>query len=171
MLMLNDVQMPSSYQPMKPLTPAEVSDGELLTRFVDQWDHEAFRDLVSRHGPMVLGVCRRLLRDAHAAEDAFQVTFLLLIRKAGLIRRRESVGSWLYGTAHGVAFEARRAAPPKEVALDLVPEVSAVDGGHGLDHDELHVALHEELGRLPGKYRGPLILCYIEGLSHEAVAR
>jgi DNA-directed RNA polymerase specialized sigma24 family protein len=87
----------------EPVIPAwcgeEVSDALLLERFVDQWDQAAFGDLVRRHGPMVLGVCRRILRDPHAAEDAFQATFLLLVRKAGSVRKRQSVGPWLYGVA------------------------------------------------------------------------
>jgi RNA polymerase sigma factor (sigma-70 family) len=157
------------------LTPArygeEASDALLLDRFVEQWDQAAFRDLVGRHGPMVLGVCRRILRDPHAAEDVFQATFLLLVRKAGSVRKRGSVGSWLYGVAQRVALEARRAAARRPVPAPLNVAVPAVDDHDGLEHGELHAALHEELGRLPEKYRAPLMLCYIEGLPHEAVAR
>jgi RNA polymerase sigma factor (sigma-70 family) len=156
--------------------PGPSSDGEhepdalLLDRFVRQWDQAAFRDLVQRHGPMVLGVCRRILRDAHAAEDAFQATFLLLARKAGSVRKRESIGPWLYGVARRVALEARGAAPRRAVLVGPDREAPGVDDHDGLEHAELHACLHEELGRLPEKYRAPLVLCYIEGHTHESVA-
>jgi RNA polymerase sigma factor (sigma-70 family) len=149
----------------------EASDAWLLERFVDQWDQAAFRDLVCRHGPMVLGVCRRILRDPHAAEDAFQVTFLLLARKAGSVRNRGSVGPWLHGVARRVALEARGVASRRPAPASLDPEAPGMDDHDGLERDELHAALHEELGRLPEKYRAPLVLCYSEGLPHEAVAR
>ncbi len=173
--MPNDEPIASLFLSPEPLTPAwygeDVSDALLLDRFVEQWDQAAFRDLVRRHGPMVLGVCRRILRDPHAAEDAFQATFLLLVRKAGSVRKRESVGPWLYGVARRVALEARGAASRRPVPAPLDPEVPGVDDHDGLERDELHAALHEELGRLPEKYRAPIVLCYIEGLPHEAVAR
>jgi RNA polymerase sigma factor (sigma-70 family) len=120
---------------------------------------------------MVLGVCRRILRDPHAAEDAFQATFLLLVRKAGSVRKRGSVGPWLYGVARRVALEARGAASRRQVPAPLDPETAWVNDHDGLERDELHAALHEELGRLPENYRAPIVLCYIEGLPHEAVAR
>jgi RNA polymerase sigma factor (sigma-70 family) len=174
--MPNNESMASLLWSAGPPTPArygeEAPDALLLDRFVEQWDQAAFRDLVGRHGPMVLGVCRRILRDPHAAEDVFQATFLLLVRKAGSVRKRGSVGPWLYGVAQRVALEARGAASRRPVPAPLDVEAPAVDDDHdGLEHDELHAALHEELGRLPEKYRAPLVLCYIEGLPHEAVAR
>jgi RNA polymerase sigma factor (sigma-70 family) len=177
--MTNNDQMASLFRKSGSLIPArygeEVSDVQLMDRFVEQWDQAAFRDLVGRHGPMVLGVCRGILRDPHAAEDAFQATFLLLVRKAGSVRKRGSVGPWLYGVARRVALEARGATSKRQVQVSarLDPEVPGVDD-HDLDdleRDELHAALHEELGRLPEKYRAPLVLCYIEGLPHESVAR
>ncbi len=127
----------------------DVSDSLLLERFVEQWDQAAFGDLVRRHGPMVLGVCRRILRDPHAAEDAFQVTFLLLVRKAGSVRKRESVGPWLYGVARRVAHEARGVAARRRVPGRPEAEAKGVEGPAGLERQELHAALHEELGRLP----------------------
>ena len=84
------------------------SDGELLERFIASRDEGAFAALVHRHGPMVLGVCRRILRDAHYAEDVFQVTFLLLAQQAHAIRRKGSVGSWLYGVAFRMALKGKR---------------------------------------------------------------
>ena len=173
--MPNDELMATLFRSSGSFTPAryveEVPDALLLDRFVDQWDQAAFGDLVRRHGPMVLGVCRRIIGDPHAAEDAFQATFLLLVRKAGLVRKRGSVGPWLYGVARRVALEARGAASRRRVPAPLDPEVARVDDHEGLERDELHAALHEELGRLPEKYRAPIVLCYIEGLPHEAVAR
>jgi RNA polymerase sigma factor (sigma-70 family) len=173
--MPNDEPIASLLLSPEPLTPAwygeDASDAILLDRFVEQWDQAAFRDLVGRHGPMVLGVCRRILRDPHAAEDAFQATFLLLVRKAGSVRKRGSVGPWLYGVAQRVALEARGAASRRPVPAPSDLEVPGGDDRDGLEHDELHAALHEELGRLPEKYRVPLVICYFEGLPHEAVAR
>ena len=173
--MANNNPMASPSRSSESLIPAwygdEVSDALLLDRFIEQWDEAAFRDLVRRHGPMVLGVCRRILRDPHAAEDSFQATFLLLVRKAGSVRKRESVGPWLYGVARRVALEARGATSRRHVLARLDPEVPGVDDRVDIERDELHAALHEELGRLPEKYRAPLVLCYIEGLPHEAVAR
>jgi RNA polymerase sigma factor (sigma-70 family) len=173
--MVNDEPKASLFRSLGPFTLGPsmegTSDGLLLDRFVEQWDQAAFGDLVRRHGPMVLGVCRRILRDPHAADDAFQATFLLLVRKAGSVRKRGSVGPWLYGVARRVALEARGAASRRHVPAPLDPEVAWVHDHDGLERDELHAVLHEELGRLPEKYRDPIVLCYIEGLPHEAVAR
>ena len=172
--MPNDDETASLFRSSGPLSQAwygeELPDALLLDRFVEQWDQAAFRDLVGRHGPMVLGVCRRILRDPHAAEDAFQATFLLLARKAGSVRKRRSVGPWLYGVAQRVALEARGTTARRPVPTPLDLEVPGVDDHDGLERDELHAALHEELGRLPEKYRAPLVICYFEGLPHEAVA-
>lgn len=173
--MPNETRMASRFRSSGPFTPAEcgdeVPDALLLDRFIEQWDQAAFRDLVGRHGPMVLGVGRRILRDPHAAEDVFQATFLLLIRKAGSVRKRGSIGPWLYGVAQRVALEARGAAARRPVPASLEAELPGMDDDDALEHVELHAALHEELGRLPEKYRAPLVLCYVEGLPHEAVAR
>jgi RNA polymerase sigma factor (sigma-70 family) len=153
--MANNDQTASLSRSLEPLVPAwygdEVSDVVLLDRFVEQWDQAAFRDLVRRHGPMVFGMCRRILRDPHAAEDAFQATFLLLVRKARSIRKRESVGPWLHGVAQRVAREARGIAVRQQKRAILGPAVSAVGNHDDLERDELYAALHEELGRLPEK--------------------
>lgn len=164
---------PSSESSLSTSRGAEDQEADcvLLGRFVEQWDEEAFASLVCRHGPMVLGVCRRLLPDADAAEDAFQVTFLLLVRKAGSVRKRGSVGPWLYGVARRVAIEARRASSMEHVRRRRDVEVAAADEPNELECEELHVIVHEELGRLPEKYRTPLVLCYFEGLTHETVAQ
>src|SRR5215472_16822890 len=90
-------------------TPQDRTDGQLLERFLAAGEEPAFAALVRRHGPMVLGVCRRVLRDRHEAEDAFQATFLMLARKAGSIRRPEALSAWLHGTARRLALTLRRA--------------------------------------------------------------
>src|SRR5580700_1699048 len=87
-----------------------LTDGQLLGRFIEQRDEVAVAALVRRHGPMVWGVCRRILRTHHDAEDAFQATFLVLVRKAGSVKKREIVGNWLYGVAHQTALKARATA-------------------------------------------------------------
>src|SRR3954470_4392335 len=117
--MPSDDRMASLLQFAPERSGGEPSDALLLDRFVDQWDQGAFRDLVGRHGPMVLGVCRRILRDPPAGEDAFQVTFLLLVRKAGSVRKRESVGPWLHAVARRVALETRGAASRREGPVRL----------------------------------------------------
>src|SRR5256885_8412204 len=104
-----------------------LTDGQLLERFLAQRDAAAFTSLVRRHGPMVLGVCRRVLRDVHDAEDAFQATFLVFVRRAASVVPREAVGNWLYGVAHRTALGARRAAArrrekEREVATAPKPE-------------------------------------------------
>ena len=106
-----------------------LSDAELLLRFVRQRDEAAFELLVWRHGPMVLGVCRRVLRDAHGAEDAFQATFLALVRKAGSIARGGAVAPWLYRVAFRVALRARAAAAQRQAALGPPRRPARARGG------------------------------------------
>src|SRR5205823_3370384 len=130
---------------------------------------DAFARLVGRHGAMVLGICRRLLRDHHAAEDAFQAVFLVLARRAGSVGWRESAGGWLYEVAHRVAAKAlcqaaRQRTREKEAASMRSERVSASEG-----RDEVDL-LHEELRRLPEKYRLPVVLCSLEGMSHVEAA-
>ena len=132
--MPNQEPIASLFLSPEPLTRArygeDASDAFLLDRFVEQWDQVAFRDLVGRHGPMVLGVCRRILGDPHAAEDAFQATFLLLVRKAGSVRKRGSVGPWLYAVARRVALDS-----------SSTPQNHIPSGGKGLTHQLGGVAL------------------------------
>jgi RNA polymerase sigma factor (sigma-70 family) len=152
-------------------TPAEVSDRELLERFLHHRDGAAFAALVHRHGAMVLGVCRRVLRNPHDAEDACQATFLILAHKAAAIRKRDALGSWLHGVACRVARDlraklARRATQP------LAPgdDVARPEGPESLTWAEVRQALDEELGRLPEHYRAALVLCYLEGRSRDEAA-
>jgi RNA polymerase sigma factor (sigma-70 family) len=150
-----------------------VSDAQLLQRFVNGHDETAFELLVWRHGPMALGVCRRILHDTHDAEDAFQATLLALARKARAIRKGGSVGSWLYKVAYRVALRARaqslrRLRHEKQVAeLPAVVDTRAEDPAWR----ELGPVLDEELNRLPEKYRAAVVLCYLEGLTNDEAAR
>ena len=139
-----------------------------------QHDESAFELLVWRHGPMILGVCRRVLRDEHQAEDAFQATLLALARKAASIGKRESVGSWLYKVAYRVALRARDGALRRGRHERQVPDLPPVADPHSPTNPawaELRPLLDEELNRLSEKYRAPVVLCYLEGLTNEEAAR
>jgi RNA polymerase sigma factor (sigma-70 family) len=146
------------------------SDGLLLGRFVGTRDEAAFAALVRRHGPMVLGVCRRVLGDAHHAEDAFQATFLVLARKAGSVVRRDSLGCWLYQVAYHTALEAgaanaRRRAWERPMKDMPHPEVAAAEA------QDWRPLLDRELSRLPEKYRAAIVLCDLEGRTRKEAAR
>jgi len=148
-----------------------LSDGQLLEGFVRQRDEVAFEALVRRHGPMVLGVCRRVIGHEPDAEDAFQAAFLVLVRRAASIVPREKVGNWLYGVAYRTALEARKAMlrrrnkeKPLNNALDPETESKA-------EKQDLAELLYRELSRLPDKYRLPMVLCELEGRSRKEVAQ
>jgi RNA polymerase sigma factor (sigma-70 family) len=155
-------------------TVAGLSDGDLLARFAKErhdLSEVAFSALVERHGPMVMRVCRVILRNEHDAQDAFQATFLILARKAGSLWTRDSLGPWLYGVAVRTAWCARatqsvrqeRERKAAERTQDIVDEKPGDDDGR---------VLHEEIERLPELYRRPIVLYYFEGLSHaEAASR
>jgi len=147
------------------------SDAQLLEHFACRRDEQAFELLVSRHGPMVLALCRRLLRDAHDAEDAFQATFLLLVRKADSLRERDLLGNWLYGVAYRVAVRARATRARRRAVERAAGEMAARAAQGAPAGQELGWLIHEELSRLPEKYRRPLVLCYLEGKSNEEAAR
>jgi RNA polymerase sigma factor (sigma-70 family) len=147
-----------------------MTDGQLLDRFLSEADETAFEVLMRRHGPMVLGVCRRVLANPHDADDAFQATFLVLVRKAATIRRRDLLGSWLYGTAYRAALEARTARRRlRERQVGAMPEPVAPAAAHGWD--DARPVLDEELSRLPERYRVPVVLCDLEGLTRRDAAR
>jgi RNA polymerase sigma factor (sigma-70 family) len=152
-------------------TAGELTDGELLQHFVDRQEEEAFEALLQRHGPLVLGVCRRVLHDADAADDAFQATFLVLVRKAGSIGKRESVGSWLYGVAHRTALKARAEAARRHALERKACEMPTVEPIADMAWYELRPVLDEELSRLPEKYRAPVVLCYLQGKTNTEAAR
>src|SRR5665213_2847404 len=142
--------------------PADgATDASLLERFAAGRDEAAFELLMWRHGPMVLSVCRRMLRCDHDAEDAFQAAFLLLARKAGAIRHREAVAAWLYQTAYRIALRARETARKRPVAFPPGAEPTAPDSEADAIWRDLRPVLDEEVGRLPEKYRLPIILCYL----------
>jgi RNA polymerase sigma factor (sigma-70 family) len=146
------------------------SDAHLLERFAGG-DEAAFELLLWRHGPMVLCTCRRVLRREQDAEDAFQVTFLTLARKAGAIGKRESVGSWLYKVAYRAALQVRAAAERQPAAAPPDAEPAAPDETPSVEARELRPVLDEEVGRLPEKYRAPVVLCYLEGKTYAEAAR
>lgn len=151
-----------------------VPDAQLLERFARRGDEAAFAALVQRHGPTVLGVCRRVLRHDQDAEDVFQATFLILARKAGTIRKRTAVGSWLYGVAHRLALKARlnaarRGAHERKASAGLCTDFP--DPAADLAWRELRGVLDEELAQLPERLRAPLLLCYLEGLTQDEAAR
>ncbi len=147
------------------------TDASLLERFVASRDEAAFELLLWRHGPMVLSVCRRMLRCDHDAEDAFQAAFLLLARKAGAIRRREAVAAWLYQTAYRIALRARETARKRPVAISAGAEPTAPDSETDAIWRDLRPLLDEEVGRLPEKYRLPIILCYLQGRTYAEVSQ
>src|SRR5215213_2828837 len=149
---------------------AQWTDGQLLARFAAHRDEGAFAALLQRHGSLVYGVCRSVLRHEQDAEDAFQATFLVLARKAGSIRRPEAVAGWLYEVAHHVAARAQAAAARRRTQERKATPMPPADPTLDMTLRDLHRVLHRELRRLPEKYRLPLVLCYLEGLSHEAAA-
>jgi RNA polymerase sigma factor (sigma-70 family) len=149
---------------------AGLTDGQLLGCFIDHRDDAAFAALVRRHGPMVWGVCRRLLNQ-HDAEDAFQATFLVLVRKATAIVPRERVANWLYGVAYQTALQARRTAARRrgrEKQVAQVPEPAVPE--RDLCRD-LQPLLHQELSRLPAAYREVIVLSDLEGKHRREIAR
>jgi RNA polymerase sigma factor (sigma-70 family) len=147
------------------------ADGELLERFRATRDDAAFTGLVRRHGGMVLGVCRRVLRDAHAAEDAFQVVFLVLARRAGAVRPPGLLGAWLYGVAYRTALKARgREFRRRQVEQDYA-QANRCDDHPGLATDaDLRPLLDQQVSELPEKYRMPLVLCAVQGLAKAEAA-
>src|SRR5207248_1901119 len=147
-----------------------VPDTELLGRWITGSDEAAFELLMRRHAPLVLGVCRRVLDDPRDVEDAFQATFLLLLRKATAIRKSASLGSWLYKVAYRVALRARaeraRAGPSTSAGLENVYARPDED----LLWRDLRPVLDEEVRGLPEKYRTPFILCHLQGKTNQEAA-
>jgi RNA polymerase sigma factor (sigma-70 family) len=154
-----------------PCEEARLTDGQLLERYVRGREEAAFAALVRRHGPMVWGVCRRILGGHHDAEDAFQATFLVLVRKAASVVPRDLVANWLYGVARQTALKARttaarRRAREKQVTAMPEPAFERQDLWDGL-----RPLLDQELGRLPDKYRALIVLCDLEGKTRKEAAR
>src|SRR5260221_6593076 len=143
--------------------PTVLSDGRLLESFLTCRDEVAFAMLVKRHGPMVLGVCRRVIGNLHDAEDAFQAVFLVLARKANSVVPRDLVGNWLHGVAYRTALQARGRLLRHRARERQVQEMPQPTVGPDLDLHELHQALDEELHGLPEKFRVAIVLCDLEG--------
>src|SRR6266481_2516583 len=144
----------------------EETDQELLARFAARHEEAVFERLMDRHGPMVLGVCRRMLSHEQDAEDVFQATFLVLARKAKSIRQRGSLGSWLYGVAYRLALKLRATAARRQARERQAGQMVATQTSPEPTWTDLRPILDEELQRLPDKYRAPLILCYLEGKTN-----
>ena len=146
------------------------TDGELIGAFVESQSPAAFEELVCRHGPMVLGVCLRVLRHRQDAEDAFQAAFLVLARKAGSVSPRNAVGNWLHGVALQTAIRARAMTMKRlrrEAPVPSVPET----GVRAVQWDDMAAVLDEELGHLPDHYRAVILLCDVEGRTRADAAR
>jgi RNA polymerase sigma factor (sigma-70 family) len=158
--------------------PVGLPDEDLLERFLSGEEleaQEAFRALVERHGPRVLGICRHVLAREHDAEDAYQATFLTLARKGSTIRNRQALAGWLHEVAHRVALRARARASrrltiEREVVTMAPPRDRPGNQDEEVSREELRPVLHEEVDRLPEKYRVPVILSYLEGRTNEEVA-
>jgi RNA polymerase sigma factor (sigma-70 family) len=165
---------PSLQQVLRQVTAAKrgsLTDGELLAQFTEQRDEEAFAILARRHGGLVQSVCRSVLHHQQDAEDAEQATFLVLARRAASIRKSESLAGWLHGVAYRVALKARAQAARrrrKEHDAAANPKQTIAED---LSWREVQCVLHEELQRLPEKYRLPLIACCLEGHTRDEAAR
>ena len=156
-----------------------LGEGELLDRFISRRDEAAFEELVARHGPMVLAVCRRWLDDPHDLEDAFQATFLILVRKAKALRNREALAPWLHGVSHrvarraGAAIRRRRERESRAITEPSIttPASTTMNPQDELARREVLALVDDEILRLPEKQRAAAVLCLVQGLSHEAAAR
>ncbi|SIO28280.1 RNA polymerase sigma factor, sigma-70 family [Singulisphaera sp. GP187] len=151
-------------------TSTGLADGQLLERFLDHRDESAFATLVERHGPMVLDTCQAVLKDRHDAEDAFQAAFLILVRKAGSIRAGDSLGGWLHRVARRVAIEANAEAARRRTKERKAGAIAAATASPAAAWDDLRPALHTEVDRLPEKYRMPIVLCDLQGLTRDEAA-
>jgi RNA polymerase sigma factor (sigma-70 family) len=152
-------------------TARKVSDRELLSRFIGQHDETAFRAIVRRHGPMVFRLCLRVLCREKDAEDAFQATFLILVKKAAAVQRQESVGSWLFGVAQRVACKMKATLARRRARESQAAEKPYEDPLAQTSVREALELLHGELARLPEKYRAPLVLYCLEGATRDEVAQ
>ena len=144
-----------------------LSDARLLERFVTHRDEAAFAALVARHGSLVLNTCQTVLKDLNAADDAFQATFVLLFRKAGSIRGRDAVGAWLHRVAYRTALEAQSAAARRR---DVEQAAGRLRGVETRPPDDSGAVLHEEIERLPDRFRLPVVLCDLQGLTRDQAA-
>jgi RNA polymerase sigma factor (sigma-70 family) len=152
-------------------TPCDLTDGELLQRFAVQGDQWAFAALMHRHGPMVLGVCRSILQNVQDAEDAFQATFLVLVHRSRAVVKPDSVASWLHGVAYRLALKARAEAARRRTHEKQAVTAPTREPQEEVIWRDLRPILHEEVDRLPERYRLPVVLCYLEGKTNEEAAQ
>ncbi len=148
-----------------------LGETDLLGRFAADRDEAAFAALVERHGPMVLGVCRRILNDGNDVDDAFQATFLVLVRRAGSIRRGVRLGPWLYGVALRVARKSRALSARRQARLKPLEGIAEGPPSRDLPFDDLRGPIDDEIARLPEALRRVVVLCYLEGCTHDEAAR
>jgi RNA polymerase sigma factor (sigma-70 family) len=151
--------------------PVDATDADLLRRFACGQDEGAFAALLGRHGPMVLGVCERVLRNRHDAEDACQATFLVLARKARRVDRPELLGNWLYGVAFRTARKARARVAERRAKERRAVRALAEDAKADVVWADLRPVLDEEVSRLPDKFRLPFVLCYLQGRTNAQAAQ
>jgi RNA polymerase sigma factor (sigma-70 family) len=149
---------------------ADLPDEALLERFARLGDEAAFATLLRRHGPMVLGICRRVLRNSADSEDAFQATFLVLVRKAKCLGKGDRIGPWLSGVAYRTAVHARTDRDRRH-AHERRAEARASEPAPEVDEAGMRAALDREIQALPEKYRVPVVLCYLQGMTYEDAAR
>jgi RNA polymerase sigma factor (sigma-70 family) len=154
--------------PVVDLSP--LSDEQLLARFFQQREDAAFEAIVKRHGPVVFGVCRRILSDANDAEDAFQATFMVLVRKGAALRQPGRLSSWLYGVANRTARKVKLKAALRTRSERQAGERTPPTAVSEMNYEELHAILDEEIAQLPEKYALPLVLCYLEGKTNAQAA-
>jgi len=147
-----------------------LEDDQLLSRFFQDREDAAFGVLVERYGPLVYGVCRRILTDSNDAEDAFQATFLVLVRKGGTLRDPGRLASWLYGVAYRTARKLRAKAALRTRSERQASEMPSKSDVSDMTYEELQAVLDEEISQLPEKYALPLVLCYLEGKTNAQAA-
>jgi RNA polymerase sigma factor (sigma-70 family) len=168
------VEIPTARTSVERL-PADLPDGSLLHRFVAGGEQAAFTALVHRYERLVLSTCQRVLGDSHAAQDAFQATFLVLARKANMLDTERPLAGWLYQVAYHLALRLRAVAARQRrrerEATNGKSSRAVIERSADIEERELRQALIEELQRLPEKYRAPLVLCYFDGRTHSEAAR
>ena len=145
----------------------DLTDGQLLECYVSRQEPAAAGELLHRHGPMIWGVCRRILRNEQDAEDAFQAACLVFVRRAASIQRPEQLVNWLYGVARQTALKARATAARRSTRERQVSTMPEPKGAEGNLWDDLGLVLDEEVGGLPEKYRAVVVLCELEGMSRQ----
>ena len=155
----------------KPKDYSSLQDDQLLARFFEHREDAAFAALVERYGPLVYGVCRRILSDANDAEDAFQATFLVLVRKGATLREPGKLASWLYGVAYRTARKLKAKAALRTKSERQASEMPTKSDHRDMTYEELQAVLDEEISQLPEKYALPLVLCYLEGKTNAEAAK